>query len=62
MTDNIIFECDTNIDCTEEKETVEIINGKQVIVKGGETFTLDTRPPTRIVPKVTTRGKVKHDK
>lgn len=52
MTDNIIFQCDTNIDCKEDKETVETINGKQVIVKDGETFTLDTRPPTKIVPKV----------
>ena len=47
-----IFQCDTDIDCVEDKETVEVINSKPVIVKGGETFTLDTRPPTRIVPKV----------
>lgn len=43
MTDNIIFTCDTNIDCTPEAETVEIINGKQVIVKeNGDVFSLDT--------------------
>jgi uncharacterized protein YlzI (FlbEa/FlbD family) len=36
MTDNIIFECDTNIDCVEDKETIEIINGKPVIVKSNE--------------------------
>ena len=43
MTDNIIFTCDTNIDCIEEAETVEIINGKQVIVKAnGDVFSLDT--------------------
>ena len=51
MTDNIIFECDTNIDCVEDKETVEIINGKPVIVKSnGEVFTLDARANTRILP------------
>ena len=43
MTDNIIFQCDTDIDCTQEAETVEIINGKQVIVKeNGDVFSLDT--------------------
>jgi hypothetical protein len=53
MTDNIIFQCDTDIDCTEDKETVEVINGKRCIVKSnGQVFTLDARPPERIVPKV----------
>ena len=43
MTDNIIFTCDTNIDCTPEAETVERINGEAVIVKeNGEVFSLDT--------------------
>jgi uncharacterized cupin superfamily protein len=42
MTDNIIFTCYTDIDCTEEAETVEIINGKAVIVKeNGDVFSLD---------------------
>ncbi len=51
QTDNIIFECDLDIDCREDEETVETINGKQVIVKNtGEVFTLDTRANTRILP------------
>lgn len=33
MTDNIIFTCDTNIDCMSDKQTVEIINGERVIVR-----------------------------
>jgi hypothetical protein len=42
MTDNIIFECDTNIDCVEDKETIETINGQQVIIKNtGEVFSLE---------------------
>ncbi len=43
MTDNIIFQCDVDIDCTEDEETIEVINGKPVIVKeNGDVFSLDT--------------------
>ena len=39
MTDNIIFQCDVDIDCTPEVETVEVINGEPVIVKeNGDVF------------------------
>jgi hypothetical protein len=49
MTDNIIFQCDTNIDCIEDKQTVEIINGEAVIVKeNGDVFSLN---PCQVFPQ-----------